>query len=203
MNYQRTNLQTVGGWVSRLLRFDFTAFEEIRADPPATSAAVLVVIAASVLAGIGSWLWAIQSDLDGTEVFIKSLVLGAIIQTIVWFLWVYVSYQVLTRAYGVRADFAELTRTMGFAFAPIGFSILIVIQGFAVPFGLIAFSLAVLISNSAIQYATDVDVREATMANVTGFSAFVIVMGIFANIAEVSTAGGLAPGILFFSLDLG
>jgi len=40
------------------------------------------------------------------------------------------------------------------------------------------------------------------VANLAGFAAFLIVMGGFANIAEVGTFGGLAPGILFFSLDL-
>src|SRR3990170_1579061 len=145
MSFQSTNFQTVGGWVSRLLRFDFTVFDEVAAQPSATSGALIVVFGASVLAGIGSWLWAIQFDLGDfskSEVFIKSLVLGSIIQTFVWFLWVYLAYQVLARAYGARTDFAELTRTMGFAFAPAGLSVLIAIMGFAVPFGVIAFAMA-------------------------------------------------------------
>ena len=206
MRFQSTNLQTVVGWVGRLLRLDFSVFDEIRSDPSATSAAVAVVLGASVLAGFGSWLWALQSTdlrgVDGGTVFIRSLLLGSIIQTFVWFLWVYLSYQVLVRAYGARADFAELTRTMGFAFAPAGLSVLIAIMGFAVPFGVIAFVMAVLLTNAAIQHASDAEPREATMANITGFAAFAIVMGVFANIYEVGTFGGLAPGIFFFSLDL-
>ncbi len=206
MRLQNTNLQTVGGWVGRLLRLDFSAFEEIRAEPSATMGALIVVLGASVLAGLGSWLWALQSSdlrgVGGAEVFIKSSILGSIIQTFVWFLWVYLSYQVLVRAYGARTDFAELTRTMGFAFAPVALNLLIAIIGFAVPFGIIAFAMAVLITNVAIQQTSGVEVHEATMANISGFAAFVIVMGVFANIAEVGTFGGLAPGILFFSLDL-
>jgi hypothetical protein len=40
------------------------------------------------------------------------------------------------------------------------------------------------------------------VANVAGFSIFAIVMGGFANIYEIDSIGGLAPGIFFFSLDL-
>ena len=206
MRFQRTNLQTVGSWVARLLRFDFAAFDEIRSEPTATTSAVLVVFGASVFAGFGSWLWALQSSdlrgVDTAEVFIKSLLLGSIIQTLVWFLWVYLAYQVLARGYGARVDFAELTRTMGFAFAPIAFSIFIAIIGFAVHFGVIALATALLFTNSAIQHASDAEPREATLANLAGFAAFAVVMGVFANIAEVGSFGGLAPGLFFFSLDL-
>jgi len=206
MRFQSTNFRTVAAWVGRLLRLDFTAFEEIRSDPSATTGAVIVVFAASVFAGLGSWLWALQSSdlrgVDSAEVFVKSLLLGSIIQTIVWFLWVYLTYQVLVRAYGARTDFAELTRTMGFGFAPVALSVLIAIIGFAVPFGVIAFTMAVLLTNAAIQAASDAEAREATMANITGFASFAIVMGVFANILEVSRVGGLAPGVFFFALDL-
>ena len=203
MKLQKTDLQTMSGWVGRLLRLDLSALDEIRSQPSATNAAVGVVLAASVLAGLGSWLWAlfVEAPVPSGEVFIKSLLLGSIIQTMVWFLWVYVTYQVLVRAYGTRTDFAVLARTMGFAFAPVALSLFIAIDTLAVPFGIISFATAVLLTNVAIQYASDAEAREATLANITGFAVFAIVMGVFANIAEVRTVGGLAPGIFFFSLD--
>src|SRR3972149_4970758 len=142
MKLQGTNLQTVGSWLGRLLRLDLSVLDEIRSQPPATTAAVGVVLAASVLAGVGSWLWAlfVEAPVPAGKVFIKSLLLGSIIQTMVWFLWVYLTYQVLVRAYGARTTFAELIRTMGFAFAPVALSVLIAITVFAVPFGVIPFA---------------------------------------------------------------
>lgn len=206
MRYQSTNWQTIGSWVARALRLDFTTFDEVRAEPSATIGAVLVVLGASVLAGLGSWLWAVQhtnlKGVDSTEVLLKSLLLGSIIQTAVWFLWVYLVYQVLARGYGAALEFPALVRTMGFAFAPVGLSVLIAITKLAVPFGLCAFGMALLSTNAAVQQASDAEPRQVTIANLTGFAAFVIVMGAFANIAQVRTFGGLAPGILFFSLDL-
>ncbi len=205
MRYQSTNFQTVGGWIGRIFRLDFSVFTEIRADRSATTAAIFVVLVSSFVAGLGSWLWALQHDefqgVDGTEVLLKSLVLGGIIQTAVWFLWVYLVYQVLARAYSARIEFAELIRTMGFAFVPVALNILIFIAGIAVPIGVISFAMVVLFTNIAIQHATDVEAREATMANLTGFTAFALLMGGFANVFEVGTFGGLAPGIFFFALD--
>jgi hypothetical protein len=202
----QSNLQVAGGWVSRLLRLDFSAFEDIKRERLATVHAVGVVLGASVLAGFGSWIWGLQHTdfqaVSGSEMFLKSLVGGSIVQTGVWFLWVYLVFYVLGRGYGVQVPFQDLVRTMGFAFAPVGFSILVAIASLAVPFGVIAFVFAFLLTNIAIQYAADIEVREATLANLTGFTAFAIVMGIFANIAEVGTFGGLAPGLFFFSLDL-
>lgn len=206
MGAQTPNWQAVGNRVGRVLRLDFAAFDEIRADPGATLGAVFVVLGASALAGLGSWLWALQHSefrgIESGEVLVKSLVLGSMVQTIVWFLWVYLVFQVLVRGYGMRMEFGEITRTMGFAFAPVGFSLLIAITNLAVPFGLLAFAMAVLLTNIAIERTSGAGTREVTLANLTGFGAFVVVMGVFANIAEVGTFGGIAPGILFFSLDL-
>jgi len=203
MSFQSANLQSVSGWVGRLLRLDLSVFDEVRSDPSATAGAVIVVAIASVFAGIGSWLWAVRTEpIDAGDVLVKSLVLGSMLQTVVWFLWVYIVYQVLVRGYGVRADFYELIRTMGFAFAPVALSILIVITNLAVPFGVASLALAVLLTSAAIQSASSAHPQQALTANITGFTVFAVVMGIMANIAEVNTVGGLAPGLFFFSLDL-
>jgi len=207
MSFQSANLQSVGGWVGRLMRLDLSVFDEVRSDPSATAGAVIVVAIASIMAGIGSWLWAAQwRGVGASEVFVKSLVIGSILQTLAWLLWVYVVYQVLVRAYGVRADFYELIRTMGFAFAPVALSVLVAIPSFAVPFGVASLALAVLLTGAAIQSASSAHPQQALTANLTGFAVFAVVMGILANIAEVNTTGGahiggLAPGLFFFSLD--
>src|SRR3970040_1234553 len=206
MSYESTNLQSVSGWVARLIALDLTVFDEVRSSNSATPSAIAIVFVASVMAGIGSWLWAVQwRGVEATEVLIKSLVIGSIIQTIVWFIWVYVVFQVLARAYGARTDFFELIRTMGFAFAPVGMSILIAVNSFAVPFGVAALAGAVLLSHLAIQSSSSAEPRQVLIANFVGFLTFAVVMGVFANIAEVDSqggakVGGLSPGLLFFDL---
>jgi hypothetical protein len=203
MRTQSTNVNSVGSWLGRIFRLDFTVFNEIRSNPSATSAAIAVVFSANLLAGLGSWLWSLQTVVvDNGDAFIRSFLLGSLIQTIVWFSWVYVAYLVLTWGYGARQDFRELTRAMGFAFAPVALSVLVCIGALAVPIGLISFMITILFTNAAIQQVSDADADEAIVANVLGFSVFAIVMGGFANIYEINSIGGLAPGVFFFSLDL-
>jgi hypothetical protein len=202
MRSQGTNVGTVGSWLGRIFRLDFSAFSEIRASPSATTAAIAVVFVASLFAGLGSWLWALDSFVDDSDAFVRSFLLGSLIQTVMWFSWVYIVYLVLTWGYGARQEFGELTRAMGFAFAPVALSVLVFIGGLAVPVGLLSFGITILFTNAAIQQVSDAEADEATVANVAGFGIFAIVMGGCANIYEVDSIGGLAPGIFFFSLDL-
>ncbi|HVP04590.1 MAG TPA: YIP1 family protein [Dehalococcoidia bacterium] len=195
----------LSAWLGRLARLDFTVFEDVRREPTATAAAVMVVLAASVLAGVGSWIWAIQEDFPGLgtgSVFLKSLVIGSIVQVAVWFVWVYLSYVIAARGFGANVTFQELIRTMGLAFAPVALSIFVAIAPLAVPFGVLSLGITFLFTNIAVEQASGLDTREATLANLGGFAVFLIFMGVAANIYEAGTFGGLAPGLLFFSLDL-
>jgi hypothetical protein len=208
MSFQTGNLQNVSSWVGRLVLLDLNVFDEIRSNPSATTGAIAVVFGASIMAGIGSWLWAVEwRGIEATEVFIKSLVLGSILQTLVWLIWVYLVFQVLARAYGARTDFYELIRTMGFAFAPVGLSVLVAIPNFTVPFGVLSLGAAVLLTHFAIQSSSSAEQRQVLVANFAGFAVFAIVMGVLGNVSEVSQVrggpaiGGLAPGLLFFDLN--
>lgn len=202
MSYRTTNLQSVSGWLGRLLRLDLSVFDEIRADPSATRGAIAVVFGASLMAGIGSWLWAVQTDVvSASEVFVKSLVVGSILQTLVWFIWVYWVFQVLARGYGARTDFYELIRTMGFAFAPMGAGILVAVANFTMPFGVISIAAAVVLSHFAVQSSSSAEPRQVLIANFVGFLSFAVIMGVLANIAEADAMGGLAPGLFFFDLN--
>jgi hypothetical protein len=206
MSYQTVNLRSISGWIGRLFRLDLSVFDEIRSDPSATSGAIIVVATASILAGFGSWLWAVQwQGIEATEVFYKSLVIGSILQTLTWLIWVYLVFQVLARGYGARTDIFELIRTMGFAFAPIGLSILIAIPNFTVHLGIISLVGAVLLTHFAIRSSSSAEPQQALVANLVGFLTFTIVMGVLANISEVTSVGGagiggLSPGLLFFDL---
>jgi hypothetical protein len=190
--------------VARVLRFDFSVFDEVRTERTATASAVLVVVISSLLAGIGSWLWAIQHDfagLDTAEVFLKTVIGGTVVQTCVFFAWVYLTHLLLVRAFGAQVLFQELIRVMGLAFVPVAFSLLVAIAPLAIPFGVLSLATAFLFSYIAVEKTAGVTTREAVIANLGGFAAFLVFMGAFANVAEAGVFGGLAPGILFFSLD--
>ena len=163
---------------------------------------MIVVGVASFMTGLGSLLWWILRDFgigQVGDVFWRSFILGSLFEVGAWLLWVYVAYQVLAR-YGTRVDFYEMVRSMGFAFAPMGLMLLMLITPLGLPIALIALIVTVLFTNVAIQSATTAESHQVIAANVAGFAIFALVMGILANIAQVDTLGGLAPGIFFFNL---
>jgi hypothetical protein len=206
MEFQGASFQSLGGWLLRLAKLDLTVFDDVKDQVAATLPAVTVVVAASFLAGLGSWLWWIQQNLPGVdhknfEVFLKSLVLGGIFQSALWFLWVYTAAMILTRGFRADADINQMVRTMGLAFAPMAISVLLVIRVLTIPFGVIAIAGAVLLSHVAIQATTNAESRQVVLANMVGFVVFAVVLGILANISDVYNWGGLAPGLFFFNLN--
>ena len=194
------------GWLGRIARLDYTVFDELRSDRSATPIAIFIVLVAGVIAGLGTFGWALQHDDFGgvnvMEVLLKAAVIGSIVQTGVWFAWVYITYMLAARVFGSVVHFSELMRVMGFAFAPVALGLLIAIAPLAVPFGLLAFGITLMLTAAAVERAAEIEPRQAMLSTLGGFAVFLMFMGAFANVMEVATFGGLAPGILFFSLDL-
>ena len=203
MELQGANFQNVGSWLLRLARLDLTVFDDVKDDAGATVPALLVAVVASFLSGLGSWLWWTFQDFPkgGGEVFLKSFILGSILQVGVWFLWVYVAAMILSRGLGAAADLNRLIRTMGLAFAPMAIAVLMFIGILAIPFGIIAVGATVALSYVAMQAATGAQPQQVMLANMLGFVIFAIVLGILSNVSEVYNTGGLAPGAFFFNLN--
>ncbi len=199
---ERRTITTAGHWLQRLARLDLDVFRDVAADASATLPMLAIVAAASFLCGLGSWLWWVFQSREAVgEVFVKTLLLGGLLQVPVWLLWVYVTYQVLTLAFAVRAEFYGLVRAMGLAFTPLALTVLMAVAQLAVPLAVIPLAATVLLSLVAVEAASDAEPRQALLATLAGFAAFALVMGILANIAEVEGIGGAAPGLFFFALD--
>jgi hypothetical protein len=92
---------------------DAGTYEQVEADPRATSQALLIVVLASLAAGAGAHLqvWA------GALGFVR---LSAV-SLIVWAAWAVLTVQIGTRVLpqsATRSDSSEMLRTLGFAAAP-------------------------------------------------------------------------------------
>ena len=203
MEFQGASFQNLGGWLLRLARLDLTVFDDVKDDVSATVPTLTVAVVASFLSGLGSWLWWTFQDFPkgGSDVFVKSFLLGSILQVGVWFLWVYVAAMILSRGLGVAADLNRLLRTMGLAFAPMAIAVLMLISFLTVPVGVIAVGATVALTYVAIQAATDAQPQQVMLATVVGFVIFAVVLGILANVSDVYNTGGLAPGLFFFNLN--
>jgi hypothetical protein len=88
-------------------------YEEVEADATATVQAMVVVLIASVAAGIGS--------VGLGESGVRSIVLGTIGSLVGWVVWAFMTYVIGTRLLPepqTQADIGQLMRTLGFAQAP-------------------------------------------------------------------------------------
>src|SRR3972149_1536684 len=105
MEFQGASFQNLGNWLLRLARLDLTVFDDIKDEVAATVPAITVVVVATLLAGLGSWLWWFNEvDLKNGEVLLKTPILGGIFQVGLWYLWVYVSAMILSRGFRASTD---------------------------------------------------------------------------------------------------
>ncbi len=179
----------------RLATLDTTVFDEVRTDANATLPALVVVIAASFLAGLGGWLWWFWADFPGAgRVFVQSVLLGTFFAVALWGVWVAITYVMLAQVYRARADLAQLVRVMGFGAAPLGLTVLMFIPG--IDFGVALASMMLFFGTTflATQSATDAPAGRVLIATAAGFAVWAIVLGLITTSNKT-----LAPGI--FVLD--
>jgi len=195
--------------VRRLAMLDTSVFEEVRADQASTVPAIIVAAAATILAGVGGWLWWLINDIgklhvdggsgsvpSGGGMFIQSLIVGSIISFLLWGVWLAISYVMLTQVFRARAEVNDMVRVMGFAMLPLALSVLIFIPG--LDFGIGVASLVILFGATqiAMQTATDAPAGRVLAANGVGFAVWAIVLGLL-----VTDTHAYAPG--FFVLGVG
>src|SRR5262245_24861885 len=95
------------------LALDSAIYEEVEADPAATSQALGVVLLSSLAAGIGS------RGLTGTT--FQGMLFISIVALIAWAAWAIVVFEIGGRLLPepqTRVEVGELLRTIGFASAP-------------------------------------------------------------------------------------
>ena len=135
----RVNFGILADRLQRLVRLDTTVFDDVRQDPSATVPSIMVVVASTLLAAIGGWLWwNIQDFPTGGGVLLDSLVLGTVFSVALWIVWLLVAWVILGQLFHEQAELQELLRTMGMAAAPLALSIGIFIPGISFGLGLAA-----------------------------------------------------------------
>ena len=155
--------------VKGVLFLDVKTFEEIEADKTANGQALLVVIAASLAAGLGA-------SLRFGAIGLLRETLGALVG---WVMWAGVTYLLGTRVWPdseTRTDMGELLRVIGFSYAPSFFSIFGVLPriGGAVRVGVALWLLAttVLAVRQALDYRST---AKAFLVVFAGWLIFVLI----------------------------
>lgn len=184
--------------LKRLATLDTSVFDEVRTDTNSTIPALVVAVASTFLFGLGGWLWWVVAgpEVEGSDVFLKSFIIGSILSVILWAVWLGVTYVILTQVFRARADINELVRVMGFAAAPLALGVLLFIPMLDFGIGLTVIALFFGSTLIAVQTATDAPAGRTLVAVGAGFAVWAIVLALF-----VGTANIYAPG--FFVFDTG
>ncbi|MEX2237597.1 MAG: Yip1 family protein [Dehalococcoidia bacterium] len=176
-------------WLGRVIRLDTTAFDEIKIDPSGLIAGLVVVFVTNLVIGIGTYLYAEFEDYPETgDLLLRSVIIGSIVQTIVWMAWPGVAHLLVNSVYKGRSNIQQLIATLGFAYVPAIVSFFIFITFLDWPFAILGMVGAFVLSQYAIAAATDTTSSQITMANLAGFAAFAVIMG---AVSEVSTGDNL------------
>ncbi len=179
----------------RLARLDTSVFDEVKSDVNATIPAIVVAVVATLLSGVGGWLWWVFEDNpDSGDFFFKSAILGTIFAVALWVAWLAVAYVVLTQLFREQADMYQLVRTMGHAAAPLGVAILMFIPGISFGVGAAAVALFFGTTTIAIQSTTAASPAKVLLANAIGFAIWAIVLDLLASDYDSI----LAPGLFLF-----
>ncbi len=196
VNVTQADMQGMFNRLMRLARLDTTVFDEVRLDPGATVPAVIVVVVATLLAGVGGWLWwtMTQSYGDGGKVFIQSLILGSVFSIALWVAWLLIVYVLLTQVFRAQADIQQLVRVMGLAAAPLALSVLMFIPVLDFGIGLASLALFFGLTTIAVRSATNASEGVVLVCNFAGFAVWAIVLGLL-----VTSSNYFAPG--FFLMD--
>ncbi len=185
-----------------VLTLDPVAFRAIADDEGALDGALVSVIGATLLAGIGGLLWTqwgghppanATFEIDVRRFIARSVLLGTVTQTGAWLLWVGVTYLYL-RAFGEQVGSARLARVMGYAFAPMGVQLFIAPPGMEIAAAAVAFGYTAAAMIIGVEAATGAARGRVVLSVLVGLALFATLLGLLGN-----GTSDLAPGI--FALD--
>lgn len=128
------------------------AFEEVEADRTATPQALLVVVLASLAAGIGA------RGASGAGAALKFFAVGSLLSVAAWAAFAVLTYTVGTNVLpsaDTRADVPELLRTLGFAAAPGLLQVFALFSSLTIPIFAIAIAWTLAASVVAVRQALD------------------------------------------------
>ncbi len=173
--------------ILRLVKLDFSVFKEIESDPNATLEAAIVVIAANLLAAIGS---AVNSE--APRAFLTTFGITLVSGIVGWIVWSAVAHYVGKMLYKSGGTLVSMMRVLGYATLPRALGILDFIPCVGALAGLAGFILTVIAGIMAISEGLDVDTGQAIIVIIVGAVGLFLVNVIFALVfggAAVLTYG--------------
>lgn len=179
----------------RAARLDVSFYEQVEGDPGYGQDAIVVVILASVAGAVGSFLSLLFGGLVGAA--FGTLIYSSVSGILIFFIWAFLVHFVGTRFFKGTADFGEVQRTLGFAWAPRVLGILGFIPFLGWAIGLVAWIWSVATGFIATRQALDLDNTNAALTVIiAAVIAFIIQLILGAIMAGIGLAGSAVGGLL-------
>jgi Yip1 domain len=131
---------------------DAGIYEDVEADQSATLQSLIVVVLASLAAGIGA------TGLYDTPATVRFFAVASVVALLTWSTWAVVTLQLGARVLPARqtsADMGQLLRTLGFSAAPALILVFAVLPRMQTPVFVIAIAWTIVASVVAVRHALD------------------------------------------------
>ena len=173
--------------IIRAAKLEAAFYNEAEADTSLNQEALMVVILASVAAGIGSFLQGLFLGDIGNAII--GLIVSAVMGVVGYYIWAYITYFVGTNLFKGTADVGELLRTLGYASGPKLLSILVFIPCVGPLVSLAGAIWSLVAGVVAVREALDFDTTKAVITVIVGWVIILIITFAIAAVLGVGAAG--------------
>lgn len=164
----------------RAALLDQEFYKEVEADPTLNQEALLIVVAVSVISGIGSFFAGLMAGKPIAAFF--ALLVSSGLGVANYYIWAYVTHFIGTNLFDGDADPGELLRVLGYASAPLLLGLLGFIPCLGWLIALAGAIWALVAGFYGVREALDLDTTETVITVVLGWLAVVIITAIVNSI---------------------
>jgi hypothetical protein len=183
--------------VRRAAMLDVGLYQEVEADTSLNQEALIVVVLASIAAGIGGLVGSLLLGGNIGPGFM-ALIVAAVLGVVNYYIWSYLTYFVGTSLFGGTADPGELLRVLGYASGPRVLGLLNFIPCVGWVFGLGGAIWALVAGVIAVREALDFDTSKAILTVIIGW---VVILVITTIVGTVLGVGAIGLGAVISSLS--
>ena len=162
--------------IMRAALLDRDFYKEAEADPSLNQEALMIVVAVSVISGIGSFLAGLVAGRPGAAFL--ALIVTSAIGVGNYYVWAYVTHFIGTNLFDGDADPGELLRVLGYASAPQLLGLLGFIPCIGWLIALVGAIWALVAGFYGVREALDLDTTETLITVFLGWLAVLIISGI-------------------------
>lgn len=162
--------------IMRAALLDKELYREVEADPSLNQEALMIVVAVSVISGIGSFFAGLIAGKPGAAFL--ALIFSSAIGVANYYIWAYVTHYIGTNLFAGDADPGELLRVLGYASVPLLLGFFAFIKCIGPLVALIGAIWALVAAFLGVKEALDLDTTETAITVFLGWLAILIINSI-------------------------